>query len=117
MKKLLVVLLLLISIVFLVWVCSVVKCEVLTASHIDKFPLENNGVISDVTFRKIIRYSDDFSYVYCVSNNKRLGTTLKFENKKGKWSLANYESNWSKLGGSADDIVWPYFWHYYTEGK
>ena len=112
MKKLFIVLLLLISMVLLVWAYSVIKCEILTTFHINEIPLENNGVISDVTFRKIIRYSEDSAYVYCVSSNECLGTTLKFENKKNKWLLASYETNWSKLGGSADNIVWPYFWHY-----
>ena len=95
---------------FMVWFLPYVKNETLTWLHGDEFIglQKSTNMIGDVDYLKVLAYSTDFARVYYFDNEG--GDILGFERSNGQWKRALWNTVWSKMG-SADDYIWPYFYH------
>ena len=116
MKKFLKIILIITLIFLVVWGSSILKCEYLTSQHSHEFDLaaipEEDTMLSKPDWFRIISYNDEYAEIYYISESFRLGSILSFNKVDGKWKYDGYaNTRWTLLGGSADEIVWPYFWH------
>lgn len=92
---------------------SVVKCEFLTHKHCEEFSdaYKQNTMLGDMEFFKVLEYkASDTAKVYYVSKGKTMGNILNFEYDAGEWNEVSWNTTWSDTG-SADKIVYPYWWH------
>lgn len=93
---------------------SLVKCEILTQRHYDEFKdaYKQNTMLGEVEFFKVLEYETcSVAKVYYISKDKAGGNVLTFAYEDGKWNEVYWNTIWSKTG-SADDVVYPYLWHW-----
>ena len=86
-----------------------VHCEILTFLHREM--LEETDEINlpiEVNYYKVLKYSETHAKIY--AKDAYSGHVLEFARQDGKWDFEGWDTIWSKTG-SADDIMWPYFWH------
>ena len=103
----------------IIWLFALMKCEVLTLLHGDEFEkiYQENTMIGDIDYLKILDYSDTSARVYYVGYKKSGGDVLIFEKQNGVWKYAAWEQTvWSGTGGSASEVIWPYWWHFIYGG-
>ncbi len=113
MKKLRKLLLIIILIFVAVWAFSVAKCEYLSAMYAHEF----YGLEDDVSNLypvcenvKVLSYDEASAEVYFYEQD--IGLWFLFEKSEGKWQEVTSKCVWST--GSADGVLWPYFWHGYA---
>lgn len=107
------VVLILIIAVLLLWLIPFIKNEVLTVLHKSEFEgrQTETGLIDDVEYLKVIRYTDNKAEVYYVSKGYSSGNVYYYiKNKNGQWDFDSWQTIWSS-SGSASEVLWPYFWH------
>ncbi|MBQ4648858.1 MAG: hypothetical protein IJB76_06840 [Clostridia bacterium] len=105
-----------IIIIFLiVWIASLLKCEFLTHKYYDEFEFayQNNAMITDVEYFKVLNCDGNTAEVYYVSDT--CGDVLEFVNQNGVWVENGWRTIWSK-SGSASDVVWPYWCQLFVTG-
>lgn len=107
MKKILTIVIALLILIALFWGVSYMRCESLTNKYGDEFNnlYSETGVINDVDFLKVLKYSDNNARVYYAS--KASGNVLNFAKENDSWKLLDWDTVWSE-SGSAGGIVWPY---------
>ncbi len=109
MKKILIIIsIVLVSFFVLLWIGSLLKCEILTYKHRCEFAdlYQQTNMIDDVDFLKVIDYSDTTAQVYYVSKGT-FGILMIFNKEKNEWLVENWRTVWSEVG-SADGFLWPY---------
>lgn len=86
------------------------KCDILTSKYEEdfEFAYQQNSMISDVIYFKVLSCDGEAARVYYVS--KTNGDVLTFEKRDGEWTETYWETIWSTVG-SASDYVWPYVHH------
>ncbi len=104
-----------ISVFLICWLFSLARCEILTLQYGRHF--SNNAKLADmvgeVDMVKVLNCSEHVAEVYCVSGGKMLGTVSEFVKQEGVWEYFEWtDTAWSNYGGNADDVVWPYWFHY-----
>lgn len=89
----------------MIWLCSLLKCEINTYKHGKEFEhMEQidpgNGTI------KVLDYSDDYARIYYKTFE--YGIIYKYKKYNNKWCFEEWgETVWSRRG-SADGFIWPY---------
>ena len=86
---------------------SIIRCEIMTVKHLNEF----DGLFTDyssVGWKRVINYTSEYAEVYAV-DKEYAGYLTYFEKHNGKWKNVSERCVWSEMG-SADDILWPYFW-------
>ncbi len=116
MKKFLKCISIIVFIVFAFWGSCMLKCEYLTARYGHEFDfesvIEENTMISEPECFKILSYKEEYAKIYYIEKRFSAGHILIFKKDNDKLRYDDWEKTvWSSLGGSADDNVWPYFWH------
>ena len=109
-------------IIFVFWGIPMIKCEYLTARHGSEFDLvaipEEDTMLSKPDWFRILSYNDEYAEIYYISEGFRLGSILSFNKVHSEWKYDGCaNTRWTLLGGSADEIVWPYFWHMWNHEK
>lgn len=110
-----------ISILFLVWLVPFAHNEILTICYGDEFKdkyREWSYFANDTKAEsfKILSYTDNNAKVYYVTQNHDSGQVYYFvKNSDQQWGLDKVNTIWAK-GGSASEILWPYFWHVIYSG-
>ena len=101
----------------LVWICALVRCDVLTQKYHDDFALAytQNTMLGDMEYFKVLRCDGKTAQVYYVSKNRAGADVLTFENRNGNWVETGWETVWS-TSGSASGVVFPYWWHFVYGG-
>lgn len=102
-----------------IWGLSLAKCEVLTALHGDEFlnAYKESDIVGEIEYFKILNYSRDHAEIYFVGKGNSIAEILAFRKYKGEWKYDNwYRTVWSALGGSASEVIWPYWWHFIYGG-
>ena len=102
----------------LVWGGSLLKCEILTAKYYDDFKtahLRNTMLREELEYFKVLRCDGDTAEVYYVGKGMTGGNVLTFEKQAGVWVETYWETIWSD-GGSASDVIYPYWWHFIYGG-
>ena len=100
----------------LIWGVQLVKCEIITMMHKDEFLdqtlYEENTMIGDMEYIKVLNYSKNYARIYYVSKGHSLGSLIGFIRDEGKWKYSEWEAGGWSASGNADSIVWPYWWHF-----
>ena len=112
MKKISITFLIIVMLFLMIWLCSLAKCEVLSSLHSHEFyGLDESAteLLPKSENVKVLKYSDDYSEVYFYSD--LIGTHFYFEKENNQWNMITYECVWTKMGGNADEVIWPYWWH------
>lgn len=113
-KRILSVIAAVVLIPILIWVGSLIKCEVLTNRYYDDFALActDNPMLDPVGYFKVLSCDDKTAQVYYVSVGRTMGNVLTFEKRDGTWVEIEWDTIWS-ASGNADEIVYPYWWHFF----
>ena len=116
MKKFLKARYIILLIVFVFWGIPFLKCEFLTLMHAREFDFgqdieDNTMLTSEPEWFRIMSYNDELAEIYYVDKDFSTGNILSFKKISGKWVFDGWTLRWTTLGGSADEFVWPYFWH------
>lgn len=102
----------------IIWLLSLIKCEVLTLLYGQEFEsiYRENTMMGEIDYLKVLEYSDVEARVYYVSAHKSGGDILKFSKNEEQWCYDSWEKTvWSSTG-SASDVIWPYWWHFLYGG-
>lgn len=103
---------------FAIWGIAMIKCNVLTLLHGNEFKevYKETTMIGDIDYLRVLDYSDTYANVYYVSENKTGGDVLQFINRNNVWECSSWKTVWSGTGGSASEVIWPYWWHFIYGG-
>ena len=114
MKKILCIAL---AVFLLLWIGSLVKCELLTKEYYNDFEYAYvvGTTIGDIGYFKVLSCDDQTAEVYYVGHDYAGGDVLSFEKTAGEWVMTNWHTVWSDTG-SASDVIWPYWWHFIYGG-
>ena len=96
---------------FLIWFCSLAKCEYLTYKYGDEFPyssVQSYTMFRTPDYHKVIQYTDTTAKIYYVSHG-RGGDVVYFKRERvgDAWSFDKWDTIWSG-SGSAESFIWPY---------
>ena len=97
----------------LFWGGSLTKCENLTWQYGAQFPFPDDisYMSGELDFLKVLELTDTNARIYYVSSNRSVGDTATFVRRGDSWEYEKWEwTIWSKFG-SADEFVWPYWYH------
>ena len=111
MKKLLKIFLIVFITFLVVWVGSLLKCEYLTKNY---GYLYNDSINKTYNigsgYFKILETSSDSAKIYCVINNEYSKYAVEIVITNHNKKIVTEHTIWA-YGGSADNVVWPYWWH------
>lgn len=103
----------------LAWGGSLLKCEILTAKYHEDFETayrQNAMLPEKMEYFKVLRCDGKTAEVYYVGKDMTHGDVLSFENQNGVWVETAWNTIWSGTGGSASDVIYPYWWHFIYGG-
>ncbi len=102
----------------LIWLASLLKCEILTWIYHDDFEYAytNNTMLGDMEYFKVLKCDGENAEVYYVGKDMTGGNVLTFEKQDGSWVETRWDTIWSGTGGSASDVIYPYWWHFIYGG-
>lgn len=118
MKKTVIIIICFISVIVaiaLIHAVPAIKHEILTDKYGDEFMdliLENHS--SEALNVKVMEYGDSSATVYVYSTGEprtRSGHLYKYEKQGDEWYETEWRTLWSD-SGSADNVIFPYWWHY-----
>ncbi len=106
------------------WIGTLIKCEVLTYQHYDEFKdaYKQDTMLGDMEYFKVLSYNPNrawgFAQVYYVGKGHSGGDvlTLQYNYEKDLWEEISWSTIWSGVGGSASEVIWPYWWHFIYGG-
>ena len=104
-----------IVLVFLVvWGASLLKCEILTNKYSEelKYAHTENTMLGKIESYKVLECDGEKARVYYACDYNTVGHILELEKQNNEWKETKWETVWSKQG-SADEMMWPYWWHTY----
>lgn len=112
-KRIFSLLIIFLIIVFLIWIIFIIKNEVLTSAHGDKFKdtWHTEIGIGWVDKYKVVDYSENYAEVYYLQIDKEngfwsggtTGHTIRFNKTDNKWEFVKWDSwYWD------DKLFWPY---------
>ncbi len=117
--KLLIIISAIILVPLIIWLSSLLKCEVLTHKYYDDFSeiYKQNAMLSEteMEYFKVLSYSDETADVYYVEKDMTAGIVLTFEKENGSWIETNWHTVWA-VSGSASETIYPYWWHFIYGG-
>lgn len=102
-------------------ITSLLKCEVLTIQHKHEFSeFIATGNEYDYDHVKILNYYGRYpttANIYCWSSDTS-GNVLSFvyDNDTDTWQQISMDTIWSASGGSASEVIWPYWLHFIYGG-
>jgi hypothetical protein len=112
-KKIIIRCLLVVGVIALIWIGSIIKCEILTYSHGDEFTngYKTTNMIDSVDGLKVLVYSSSDAKVLYYTYDKEAGGIglanldyISFTKEDGKWEF----SNWYNSQRWDGDTQWPY---------
>ena len=101
------------------WGSALLKCEVLSIMHGSEFAeiYKENTMIGEIDYLKVLKYSDTYAEVYYIGKRKSGGDVVSFVKENNEWKFNEWERTvWSGVGGSASEVIWPYWWHFIYGG-
>ena len=102
----------------LVWVFCLACCELFTAFWGEELMQMQDcpSILRSPEYIKVLTYRKDAAKVYYVEEEMAGGHVLSLEKNDGVWSLKEWNTIWSGVGGSASDVIFPYVWHFIYGG-
>lgn len=119
MKKILKVFLIVFITFLVIWIGTLLRCEYLTQKYYDDFEYAYtaNTMLGDMEYFKVLSCNGKYAEVYYVSKNYTIADVLTFKKIQGEWVYNSWKSTvWTTLGGSASEVIWPYWWHFIYGG-
>ena len=103
--------LLLIICLIMLWIGSVIRCEILTSRHSAEFIIPDEVVewAGDSGTMKVISLSEQSAKIYYYYLNDYFAVLIYFTKHNNIWQYETWKAVWTS--GSADDFIWPYFHH------
>ncbi len=105
------------------WIGALIKCEVLTYQHYDEFKdaYKQDTMLGDIEYFKVLSYApyrSGIAQVYYVGEEHAGGDVLTFQYdyELDMWKRILSNTIWSGVGGSASEVIWPYWWHFIYGG-
>ena len=100
-----------------VWIGTLLKCDILTVLHGHEFKdtYKQTNMLGKTEYLKVLKYTRYYAEVYCIDGNKDGGDILYCLKDDGEWVL----HSWNTIGsdtGSASDVIFPYWWHFIYGG-
>lgn len=101
----------------IIWVSEIIKNEVYTIKYGEQF--ENIPALTEnvgpCEYFKVIDYRGDAARLYYITSYEPnpTGNVVILEYYDGSWHYVGQHTVWSTMG-SADEAIWPYWWHYFT---
>ena len=107
----------LVLILVLIWVASLIKCEILTHTYFTdfEFAYAQNTMLGDMAYFKVLSCNGKSACVYYVEQEMSAAHVLTFEHTDGQWVETSWNVIWSATG-SASDVIYPYWWHFIYGG-
>ena len=116
MKKVLLrIIVICLALYLIIWVGSIIKCEIYTHKYGDdiideyKSNLDYSYWIDGYSFVKIISFSSSEAKVYYINDNS--GYIVRYMKINEHWEAYMCDLLWTHNGGSADNSIWPYWYH------
>ena len=107
----------------IMWIGALIKCEVLTQQHYDEFKdvYQQDTMLGDMVYFKVLSYflyRSNIAQVYYVGKGHAGGDvlTFRYNYEKDSWERISSATIWSGVGGSASEVIWPYWWHFIYGG-
>ena len=107
----------------ILWIGTLIKCEILTHQHYNEFKdaYKQNTMLGDMEYFKVLNYCPyrtDTAQVYYVGKDHSAGNVLTFQYnyETSRWEEISWNTIWSGVGGSASEVIWPYWWHFIYGG-
>ena len=106
-----------IAVPIVIWILSLVKCEILTRKYYDDFEYAytQNSMLSEMEYFKVLHCDGNSADVYYVSKGMTRADVLSFENTNRTWPETSWKTIWSS-SGSASGVIYPYLWHFIYGG-
>jgi len=103
----------LITIFFILWVGSIIKCEIITLMYVNDFTISDEVAawVGGTGKSKVIEYSDHSAKIYYYYMNDYFAYEISYIRNNNIWHIDTWKVIWSSGGGSADDFLWPYMHH------
>ena len=100
-----------------IWIASLIKCEVLTLIYNDDFETAymQNTMLGEIEYFKVLKCNGRTAEVYYVGKDTSVGNVLSFEKKNNTWKEVSWQTVWSTKG-SASEVIYPYWWHFIYGG-
>ncbi len=79
-------------------------------------------MLGDMEYFKVLSYNFHRTWgvaqVYYVGEGHSGGDvlTLQYNYEKNLWEEISWRTIWSGVGGSASEVIWPYWWHFIYGG-
>ncbi len=106
----------------IIWIGTLLKCEVLTHRHYNEFKdaYKQNTMLGDMEYFKVLSYCPyrtNVAQVYYVCEGNAAGNVLAFQYDydTDSWKEISWSVIWSD-SGSASEVIWPYWWHFIYGG-
>ena len=102
----------------LIWIGSLLKCDIYTVLYSNEFDTvyKEYTMIGEIDYLKVLKYNENEATIYYVSNEKMGGDIVEYLKIDNKWVFHKWKTIWSGSGGSASDVIWPYWWHFIYGG-
>lgn len=116
-KRIKVILIAFIAVAAFIQIAALIKCEILTNKYYSDFEYacRKNSMLGEMEYFKVLECDGIKAKVYYVEKDKTTANVLFFEKTNDDWNEIDWETVWS-TGGSASNIVWPYWWHFIDGG-
>ena len=96
--------------VFLFWLASIIRVNILTLNHVSEFSVPEETLYwlgIDENF-KVIKYDDSYAEIY--NRGGYGGFVFKFIRVGTLWEMETGQAIWA-TSGSINDFIWPYIYH------
>ena len=99
-----------------VWGGALIKNAVLTNKYYDDFKDCHEQLGYDVKpdYFRVFNVDGDTAEVYYVNKNV-FGDFVRLKRVDDQWLVKDCYAVWSKRG-NADEVIWPYWWHFIYAG-
>ena len=116
-KKLLSLMIAILAILALIWISSLIKCEILTQKYHDDFKqaYAQNTMLGEMEYFKVLSCDGNTARVYYVGKDMSGADVLTFKYTDGVWQQILWECIWS-TSGNASEVIYPYWWHFIYGG-
>lgn len=110
-------LLLCLIVLVIIWVISLIRCEILTHKYYNDFEYaySDNSMLGEMEYFKVLKCDDNTAEIYYVSKNMTAANVLTFQKQDDVWVETEWETIWSD-SGSASEVIYPYWWHFIYGG-
>jgi len=100
-----------------IWISSLIKCEILTNKYHDDFAqaYTQNTMLGEMEYFKVLSCDESTAEVYYVSKGMTDANVLTFKHTDGVWQEISWKTIWSTSGG-ASEVIYPYWWHFIYGG-